>query len=222
MAASPLAEFELVLPTQSANRGLMRRLMDQTLRPPERQYLELVERIASLEDEGHAFPAIAEQIGWELQKLRQTTLTEKYRLVRKYVADRALLQTDGHAIDRRRAERRRWDAYGGKVLDYYDQALRRHLSDDPDATGGKRPRWKKGDYVDMDRAERVAKLYAESAGWLEPPTAQAKPKELKVGVIQQVMQAYGAADRRETVVRVTTTETIEVGSRETAGMGGEG
>lgn len=215
MAVSPLEDFEIALVPQSGNRGIARRLMDGTLRPPEREYLDRVEQIAALEAEGLTYPAIAEALGWETQKLAGWVRTDKYRLMRKYVADRELLQGDQHAADRRRAERRRWDANGGKVLDYYDQALRRHLSDN------KEKGYKKGDFVDMDRAERAAKLFAESAGWTEPIPASTKPRELKVGVIQQAMAAMQATDRKETVVRITTTETIEVGSRETATMGGE-
>lgn len=215
MAVSPLEDFEIALVPQSANRGIARRLMDGTLRPPEREYLDRVEQIAALEAEGLKYPAIAEAVGWDSQKLTGWIRTDKYRLMRKYVADRELLRGDQHATDRRRAERRRWDANGGKVLDYYDQALRRHLSDNA-AKGHK-----KGDFVDMDRAERAAKLFAESAGWTEPIPASTKPRELKVGVIQQAMAAMQATDRKETVVRITTTETIEVGSRETGSMGGE-
>lgn len=211
--ASPLDAFALI--PQSMNRGIARRIMDGTLRPPERTYLERVEQIAALEDEGLRGPAIAEALGLELLKLRSLMATEKYRLFRKYVADRAQLQTDGHAQDRRRHERRRWDSNGGKALDYYDQAFRRHRKGDP------KKGILKGDFVDLDRAERAAKLFAESAGWTEPVATTTKPKELKVGVIQQAMQAIGAADRRETVVRITTTETVEVGSRETQTMGGD-
>lgn len=220
MAVSPLEDFEIALVPQSGNRGIARRLMDGTLRPPEREYLERVETIAAREAEGLLYPAIAETLGLEVPQLYGFTRTDKYRLFRKYVADRELLQGDQHATDRRRIERRRWDSNGGKALDYYDQAFRRHTADEV-VEKGKKPRWKKGDFCDMDRAERAAKLFAESAGWTEPVAASTKPRELKVGVIQQAMAAMQATDRKETVVRITTTETIEVGSRETATLGGE-
>lgn len=218
---SPLEPFEIALVPSSGNRGLARRLMDQTLRPPERADLERVEEIARLEAEGLTYKPIAEVLGWTAEKLYGWVQTEKYRLLRKYVADRELLQGDQHAVDRRRAERRRWDSNGGKALDYFDQAFRRHTKDDVPEKGTKL-RFKKGDFVDLDRAERAAKLFAESAGWTEPLTASAKPRDLKVGVIQGAMRAIAAADRKETVVRVTVGDTtVEVGSRETATMGGE-
>lgn len=211
--ASSLEAF--ALEPQSQNRGLARRLMDQTLRPPEQEYLERVEAIAALETEGLKYAAIAETLGLPHDKLIGLMRTDKYRLCRKYVADRARLAGDHHAQDRRRSERRRWDSNGGKALDYYDQAFRRHTMTD------KKKGIAKGDFVDMDRAERAAQLFARSAGWTEPVPSHHKPKELKIGVIQQAMQAIRAADNRETVVRVTETTTIEVGSRETAAMGGE-
>lgn len=213
--ASALDAFELN--PQATNRGLARRLLDQTLRPPEREYLAHVETIAALEDEGLKYPAIAETLGWPNEKLQCFARTDKFRLFRKYVQDRALLQGDTHAQDRRRAERRRWDSNAPKALDYFDTAFRRHTKDDDH----KFPKFKKGDWVDPDRAERAAQLVARSAGWTEPVVATAKPKDLKVGVIQQAMHAIAAADRRETVVRITTTETIEVGQRETAALGGD-
>lgn len=214
MAVSPLEAHELSLTPQSANRGLARRLMDGTLRPPEQQYLDKVERIAAFEAEGKYVPEIAEVLGEDADKLRGWMRTEKYRLFRKFVADRALLRSDGEAHDRRRAERRRWDSNGAKALDYYDQAFRRHPKD------VKAKGIKKGDFVDLDRAERAAKLFAESAGWTEPVPTQQKPRDLKVGVIQQRMQGIAAADAKETVVRVTVGDTtIEVGSRETNSLG---
>ena len=216
MATNPLEAYELALTPQSGNRGLARRLMDGTLRPDERAYLEQVEAMAKLEAEGLKYPAIAEVTGLTHEKIMSMVRTEKYRLVRKYVADRELMQGDQQAQDRRRAERRRWDSNGGRALDYYDQAFRRHHKD-IHAKG-----IKKGDFLDMDRAERAAKLFAESAGWTEPVAASTKPRDLKLGVIQAAMQGIAAADRKETVVRVTVTETIEVGQRqETATMGGD-
>lgn len=222
MAVSPLEDFELALTPQSGNRGLARRLMDGALRPPEQQYLQQVEQVVQLEAEGLKYPAIAEVLNLTGEQMQRFVRTQKYRLVRKYVTDRALLQTDQQAADRRRAERRRWDANGAKALDYYDQAFRRYVKDD-DPPKGQPPRFKKGDFCDLDRAERAAQLFARSAGWTEPVQAHAKPRDLKLGVIQQAMQGIAAADRKETVVRVTVTETIEVGQRdrETAGMSGD-
>lgn len=206
----------LELDVTSTNKGVARRLLDGRLRPPEQQYLASVEQIAQLEDEGLSFATIAEAIGWETHKIYSFVATEKYRVFRKYIADRALFTTDAQAGDRRRAERRRWDANGGRALDYYDAAFRRHTQDDDSP----KPKYKRGDFMDLDRAERAAQLFARSAGWTDPVPTHVKPKDLKVGVIQQAMRAIAAADRKETVVRIT--ETIEIGSRsETAPMGGE-
>jgi hypothetical protein len=210
--ASSLDAF--ALEPQSQNRGLARRLMDQTLRPPEREYFARVEAIAALEDQGLKGAAIAETLGLPYLKLIGLMRTDKYRLCRKYLADRGRLAGDQHAHERRQSERRRWDANGGRALDYYDQAFRRHTKGDP------KKGIAKGDFCDPDRAERAAQLFARSAGWTEPVPTHAKPKELTLGVIQQAMQAIRAADSRQTVVRVTETTTIEVGSRsETAGLG---
>jgi hypothetical protein len=220
MPRSPLDDLQLPA-LVGTNRGMAKRLLAGTLRPPEKEALARVEEILKLEAEGLKFPAIAELIGWPVEKLRKWVGSNTYQILQKYVADRALCEDDQAVHDRRRQERRRWDSNGAKALDYYDQAFRRHTSDDPE-----KKRWKQGDFVDLDRAERAAQLFARSAGWTEPIPGHAKPKELKVGVIQGQMQAIAAADRRETVVRVTTTAdggtSIEVGSRETATMGGEG
>lgn len=204
----------------STNRGLARRLMTNTLRPPERQDLELVARIAQLEQEGLTFRPMAELLGMPFPKLVKYTGTEKYRLFREYLQQQAQHPDESAASEKRRAERWQWDAFGGNALDYYRQAYRRHTKDDP-AKG-----IKAGDYVDKDRAERASQLYAKSAGWTEPVPGVAKPKELKVGVIQGQMLAIAAADRKETVVRIVTTQdgttAVEVARHETAVLGGEG
>ncbi len=220
MAPSALNEFEAfdLQTVQSTNRGLARRLMAGTLRPPEQIQFARVEEILKLERQGLKYPAIAEMIGMPVEKLRKWIGTTTYAIFQKYLGSRQLLDDDQAGHDRRRANRRRWETNEAKALDYYDQAYARHTKDD------KNGRYKQGDYIDMDRAERASHLVAKSAGWTEPLPGHAKPKELKVGVIQGQMQAIAAADRRETVVRITETAAgtqIEVGSRETQAMGDE-
>lgn len=217
---SVLEAFRLnPLATQSANRGLAKRLMAGTLRPPEQAGLERCALVLKYESEGLKYPAIAELIGLHVDKLRKWTQSNTYQIFSTYLAERSLTEDDQAGADRRRANRRRFETNEAKALDYIDQAFRRHTRDDKDG------RYKQGDYIDMDRAERMTQLVAKSAGWTEPLPGHAKPKELKVGVIQGQMQAIAAADRRETVVRITETAqgtSIEVGSRETAALGGEG
>ena len=216
--ASPIEAF--IHEPKGQGRALARRLMDQTLKPDERAHLALVASIMALEEEGLQYPQIAARISLTLTKLTATMRTEKYRLCRQYLAGRQRLDAwhnaEQIAQDRRREERLRWEANGSHALDYYEQAFRRHV------VANEKKGVQAGDFVNMDRAERGAQLFAKSAGWTEPVATALKPKELKVGVIQQAMQAIAAADRRETVVRITTTETVEVGRRETATMGGDG
>jgi len=216
--ASPIEAF--IHEPKGMSRAFARRLMDQTLKPEERTHLALVASIMAFEDEGLTHRQMAERLPLPLVKLDAVMKTQKYRLCRQYLAGRQRLDA-GHnaeqiAQDRRREERIRWEANGSHALDYYEQAFRRH------PIANEKKGVLVGDFVDMDRAERGAQLFAKSAGWTEPVATALKPKELKVGVIQQAMQAIAAADRRETVVRITTTETVEVGSRETATMGGDG
>lgn len=200
---SILAEFAVVPKAGSTNRGLARRLMDGTLRPPEREDLARVEEIARLEEEGKQYREIAELLGWERDKLAAWVKTDKYRLLRRYVAERATLTDDASLTQRRAQERRKWDGYASKALDYFTQAFKQHPRDD------EKKGIKAGAYVDLDRAERASRLIAGAQGWLDPLPQAAKPRTLTPGVIQAQMQAIRATDRRELVVRVET-QTVEI------------
>ena len=216
-------DFALSLEGQTKNRGLVRRLLDGTLRPSEREDLRKAEQIAALEEEGHQYPMIAHELGTSVEWLRRWTQTEKYRVLRTHLAQRALIVDDVQAFQRRQQERKRFDANGVKALDYYDQAFKRHGNDVREKRGEKMVLvHRRGDFVDLDRAERAANLFAKAAGWTEPIPNTAKPRTLAPGVIQQQMTAMIATDRKETVVRVTVGDaTVEIGSRETAALGGE-
>lgn len=206
-------EFGLALSEKSPNRGLARRLLDNTLRPQEAQDLQRVETIARLEEEGQKYPAISRELGWEVDRLRAWVQTDKYRVLRKFVQERAVVRDDSQAFARRSQARRRFEANDARALDYFDQAFKRHGKDvkRPDGTVLHR----RGEYIDLDRAERAAMAIAKAMGWTEPQTAQAKPKSVPIGVIQGQMQGMAAADRRETVVRVTVGDTtVEVGTRQ--------
>ena len=203
MASAPIAEsFALDLDPKSANRGLVRRLIDGALKPDERMLLDRVELILGLEHDGLKMPAIAKELGLTTDKLRAWTRTEQYRIFRKYLAERQVAVDDASEHDRRRRRRREWERFGDDVLAYYRSALKRD---------------RKGAFVDPDRAERAAKLYAQGEGWDQPSPVAAKPREMKAHLIQAQMAAIAAADRNETVVRVTVGDTtVEVGSRPAA------
>lgn len=191
--------FALEISPKSANRGLVRRLLDNTLAPAEREKLGRVEDVMRLEHEGLKLPAIAAELGLTVDALRSWVRTEEYRIFRKYLTERTQLTDDVTLQDRRKRRRRRWEGFGDRALDYYDFAFKRD---------------KKGGYEDPDRAERAAKLVAQGEGWTEPAPAAVKPRDLKSGIIQAQMAAIAAADRKETVVRVTVGDTtVEVGSR---------
>jgi len=216
-------DFTLNLDRKTANRGLARRLMDGTLRPHEREDLRKVEQIAQLEEEGQKYPMIAHELGKDVEWIRRWVQTEKYRVLRAHIAQRSLIVDDVQAFQRRQHERKRFDANGVKALDYFDQAFKRYGNDVREERNGKMKLvHRRGDFVDLDRAERAANLFAKAAGWTEPIPNTAKPRTLPPGVIQGQMQAMLAADRRETVVRVTVGDaTVEIGSRETAALGDE-
>ena len=217
-------DFTLVLDKKTANRGLARRLMDQTLRPGEREDLRKVQIIADLEEQGHKYPYIARELGWDVDKLRGWVQTDKYRVLRKYCAERVLLIDDTQALQRRQGERKRFDANAVKALDYLDRAFARWTKDIKGIKHGvEQIVHRRGDFCDLDRAERATQLIAKAQGWTEPLPSSTKPRQLAPGVIQAQMQGMAAADRRETVVRITVGETtVEVGNRsETATMGGE-
>jgi hypothetical protein len=192
--------------------------MDGSLLPQEREELERTERIMAGEEEGLVQARIAERLGMPAVQLHKFLATQKYRIYRKYLSEQLAVADDELSADRKRVERKRWDGHAKSALDYYDQAFRRAGA----AMEIKGRKIQKGDFVDLDRAERAAELVAKAQGWTEPVAAHAKPRDLKVGVIQQRMEGIAAADRRETVVRVTVDgTTVEVGSRETSTMGAE-
>lgn len=209
-------ELDLVsrTPETGLTRALARRLVDGALRPQERDDLARVTQIATLEEEGQNYVQIAPQLGWSVEKLRQWVQSDKYRLLRRYVAERALITDDVQAQDRRKKDRQRFDSNTGRALDYFDQAFRRHETTKLDQKT-RAVLVRAGDFRDLDRAERATKLIAAAQGWLEPIPTSTKPKDLSPGVIQAQMQAIRAADNKEMVVRVTTAsgETIEVGVR---------
>lgn len=206
-------DFALTLADQSPIRGLARRLIDNTLRPLERQNLTFTETIAKLEDEGQKYPSIARELGWTTQKLRRWVQTDQYRVLRKFVQERSVIKSDHDALVRRQESRRRFDSNDTRALDYFDQAFKRFPKDVKNAQGVIQHR--RGEYVDLDRAERAAIVVAKAMGWTEPVATTAKPKALPIGVIQGQMQGMAAADRRETVVRVTVGDTtVEVGTRQ--------
>lgn len=208
---SLLADLDVVPKVRSTNRGLARRLMDGALRPPEREDLARVEEIRRLEEEGLKGTEIAQALHWSEQRFRGWCATDKYRLLRRYVAERQAITDDGQLDQRNRQERRKWEGFGAKALRYFDQAFREHPRDD------KKRGIRAGDYVDLDRAERAAKMIAGARGWLEPVAAASKAPTFAPSVIQATMDAIRATDRRELVVRVET-KTIEV----RASDGGEG
>lgn len=214
MALADEFALDLSRPARAQNRGLAQRLVDGTPTAAEAGELQRTEDILRLQDQGLTIPQMATDLSFDPIKLGHFLRTQKYRVYRKYLTERDAC-TDEILVQQRRAnERRRWDGFAGHALDWYQWAMRRHQRD------VKHPKTgvvlhKKGDPIDADRYERAAKLIAESQGWTVPPTLAAKPRDVKPGVIQGVMAAVAAADRRETVVRVTT-QTIEVATRETA------
>jgi hypothetical protein len=175
--------------------------MDASLLPAEREELARAEQIMAAEEEGLGQEAIAERCGLPFEKFRAFLRTQKYRIYRKYLSEQLAVAEDDLSADRKRSERRRWDKHAKNALDYYDQAFRRHTAS---LKIKGRPPIAKGDFVDPDRAERAAQMVAKAQGWTEPVAAHAKPRDLKVGVIQQRMDGIAAADRRETVVTPVT------------------
>jgi hypothetical protein len=205
-------DTDLGLQARGTNRGLVRRLLDGTLRPPERADYERVQQIAALEEEGKKYPEIAEALNLDTQYLYRWVQTAKYRLFRRHVSERSAMSDDVTKRQRQDAERRRFDANAHKALDYFDQAFARHAKNN--AKAGIRA----GDFKDLDRAERAAKIVAGAQGWLEPIPTREKPRELSAGVIQAQLSAMRAADKKELVVRIET-KTIEISAKsEEAGI----
>src|SRR6188768_1576251 len=99
--SSTLEEYKLgPLAPQSANRGLAKRLMAGTLRPPEQQALARTQLVLKYESEGLKYPAIAELLGLPVEKLRKWTQSNTYQILSTYVAERALTEDDQVAHDR--------------------------------------------------------------------------------------------------------------------------
>jgi hypothetical protein len=211
--------FALDLTSVSSTTGLARRLADGCPTAKDRAELAFAAEILGYEEQGLTRAKVIQKLGPALEnKYLGFLRTKKFRVYRKFLAEQQATDGDQLAAEQRRIDRQRYDAHAQNALKYFDQAYRVTDEDvlDPKT---RRVLIKKGEFVDLDRAERASLLVAKSQGWTEPLPSREKPKELKSDVIQQAMQAIAATDRRETVVRITE-RTIEVGSRETAMMGG--
>jgi hypothetical protein len=219
MSLVPVSEsiesHALAIHKSSPSKSIAQRLADGCPTAKEREELELTAQITACEDAGLTRAKQATRLGMTKIKLEQFVQSEKYRVYRKFLAEQQATSEDDLSALRRQESRRRFDKHDQNALRYFDQAFKTADMDELDAKG--RVIRKKGDFLDLDRAERASLLVAKAQGWTEPLPTVTKPKELKGGVIQQAMQAIAAADRRETVVRIT--QTIEVGSRETGSMG---
>lgn len=196
------------------NSGLVRRLVDNCLRPQEQTDLDKSTLILRLEAQGKTSKQIAAELAISYRLLKMYCRTQKHRVYARYlsgsmrVADAHEHETDAQL--RRGKMRRLYDANDQNALDYVAFAYRRHGRPDP------KRGVKAGDFIDPDRAERMTKQVIASQGWAEPIPTHAKPKDLAPGVIQAQMRAMRAADNKEMVVRVTTSagETVEIGVRE--------
>ena len=87
---------------------------------------------------------------------------------------------DAHLLAaRQREEHRRWDELSPDALDYFEAAFEQNVN---------------GDYLDPDRAERAARLVAQSQGWTEPEPPVVRPVAIEVSVIEAQMRAIAASD----------------------------
>lgn len=212
------------------NQGWARRLADGTLRPMEREDLDLVRKIRAWDEEGCTRQQITVKLtelggyggkrtNWTHKKVQSFVTSERFRIMDRFLSER--LQAKEGAVteqEDRKEERRRWNRFGQHALAYYDSAFARHPTGTMRKVAGVEMNVE-GQYIDADRAERAAKLVAEGQGWTVPEPVAAKPQTLKIGVIQAQMSAIAASDRKETVVRVTQENgetTVEVGSRDGA------
>jgi hypothetical protein len=182
-----LANAELVLHEKSPTHGLLRRLTDGTLRPKERDALARIQAVQAGEERGQSMAKIAEGLGIKLPNLRAFTQTDQYRAMTRYLAEQDRHPTPVAAADRRATDRAEWNAMSPQALAFYRKAFREDEA---------------GEYLDVDRAERAAKLIADGQGWTTPEPSAPKPPTIKIGVIQTQMSGIAAADRRETIIQV--------------------
>jgi hypothetical protein len=156
-------------------------------RPTERQALDRTIGVLHLREKGLSLRAIAIELHTTENALKAFTRRGVFRTMAKFLGAQESAPDARMQADRQRDERRRWNERTSDALAYFEAAFEKDVH---------------GKYVDAGRAERAAKLVAESQGWTEPEAPAPKPQTLKLGVIQAAMAAIAASDRGETVVRV--------------------
>lgn len=186
-----------------ARDAFTQRLQNDTLLPAEREAYARTERIVALEELDQTGPQIAEALGVTHDTLKGWRRTTQHRLMRAAILERRggtkMVPSPTERAESDRQERLRlrseWNQLGREALRFYQRAFER---DDDD------------EYLDKGMAERAAAKVADSLG-LTTPEAPTPPRtRVPAGIVQARMSAIAAADRRETVVRVTVGETTEV------------
>lgn len=183
--------------------ALEERLAADALLPIEREAYARTERCVELEERGKTAQQIADAMGVPLDTVKGWRRTEQYKLFRKAILARQgtarMVPTVGEQAESdrqaRMALRAEWNKLGREALRWYQRAFER---DDDD------------EYLDKGMAERAAAKVADSLGLTTPEPVTPPRQRVPQGIVQARMSAIAAADRRETVVRVTVGETTEV------------
>lgn len=183
--------------------NLEERLHADALLPAEREAYARTERVVELEERGKTAQQIADALHVPLDTVKGWKRTESFKLMRKAILARkggvrvVPTPTEQAENDRiaRMALRAEWNKLGREALRFFQRAFER---DDDD------------EYLDKGMAERAAGRVADSLGLTTPEPVTPPRQHVPVGVVQARMSAIAAADRRETVVRVTVGETTEI------------
>lgn len=175
----PRTDFERTIAVEMpAMLGLARRLVDDTLRPIERQGLEMTKAILRLQGQNYTQPQMCEELKVKLPRLASFVTRGTFRVCSKWLRERET-STDSKVVDQReKAERARFEALGGKALDFLELCFER----DP-----------KGQYKSKVDAKWATAIVAKGKGWDERSEHTRMP-DIKIGVIVAQQQAIRKSD----------------------------
>lgn len=159
--------------------SLARRLEDGTLTSAESAALTRTRFLVEKRREGWKMAHIAEALHVSPKSLAAFVGTGQFRVMARWMQEKAKAPDDVAKIERARDERERLELMGPKALDYLESCFDRD---------------KDGKYVSRQDAKFATTFLGKSKGWDEPEGGK-RQIDVKVGVIQKQQRAIAESDK---------------------------